>query len=81
MARGFLDEYRGRRSEDSEEMVSVRVRIEHQTPRALQVSPDGGDTVVWVPRDAVASIVPAGAGPGDTVTISIPERMAEERGL
>lgn len=82
MSRGFLDEFRGsNNSRDSEETVSVRVRVEHSTARAIQVSQDHGQSVVWIPRDSVVRAVPERWGPGDTVVFDIPEKLANEKEL
>lgn len=82
MSRGFLDEFRGSNNyRDSEDTVSVRVRVEHSTARAIQVSQDAGQSVVWIPRDAVVSAVPERWGPGDTVVFEIPEKLANEKEL
>lgn len=81
MVRGILDEYTNQPSRGDEETVEVRVRVEHKTGRALQVSQDGGQTVVWVPLSAIVRSVPEVYGPGDTIVIEVSERTAEQKEL
>lgn len=83
MARGFLSEYENFRptEEPQDQTVDVVVRVEHKTARALQVSQDRGQSTVWVPLSAVSRTVPAVFGPGDSVTLTIPEKMAEQKEL
>lgn len=85
MARGILDEYMGApRSEGHEQdarTVQVTVRVEHTTARAVQVSQDGGQTVVWIPREAILGQSIRNFGPGDTLRIDVTEKTAEDKGL
>jgi hypothetical protein len=82
VTRGILDDYMGKEDPlDGTDVVRVRVRIEHKTAKALQVSQDGGQTVVWLPISAVSHAEPSIYGPGDTVTLEIPERTAEQKEL
>lgn len=77
--RGFLSEYESDRGGDPS--VEVRVRVEHKTARAVQVSQDGGQTVVWVPLERIVRSQPERYGPGDTIIIEISERLAEQKEL
>lgn len=84
MSRGFLDEYKTTSSSkllDDEPDVEVDVRIEHTTRNAIQVSQDRGQTTCWIPRDAILRSSRNNFGPGDHVTITITEKMAEQKEL
>lgn len=61
-----------------EEWIDIDVRIEHKTQEAVLVS--DGDTAAWIPKSLVQNW-DEDWGPGDTVSIEVPTRVAEERGL
>lgn len=58
-------------------LVEVDVQVMHR--RAESVLVDDGDTEVWLPLSKIE--IDDDATDGDHTTISVPEWLAEERGL
>lgn len=58
--------------------VEVEVEIVHRTAGAVLVN--DGSREVWLPRDAIEEDVDE-FRPGETVTLTMSERLATEKGL
>lgn len=59
------------------DLVDISVVLVHQTERAVLVD-HGGDANVWLPRSAIEIEKDAN---GKTWTVTLPERLAQEKGL
>lgn len=60
--------------------IEVAVEIMGETDKALLVSDTGDrDDAVWIPKSQIE--YPDGSKRGDTVTIEMPEWLAEDKGL
>lgn len=59
------------------DLVDISVVLVHQTEKAVLVD-HGGDGNVWLPRSAIE--IEKGAN-GKTWTVTLPERLAQEKGL
>lgn len=58
-------------------LVDISVVLVHQTEKAVLVDA-GGDRNVWLPRSAIEIECDAN---GKTWTVTLPERLAMEKGL
>jgi len=59
------------------DLVDISVVLVHQTEKAVLVD-HGGDANVWLPRSAIEIEKDAN---GKTWTVTLPERLAQEKGL
>lgn len=59
-------------------MIDITVKIEKETPRAYLVS--DGAVKEWIPKSQIECTQTL-INEGDTVTIEIPEWLAEEKGF
>lgn len=65
------------RSPHHSDLVDISVVLVHQTERAVLVD-HGGDSNVWLPRSLIEIEKDAD---GKTWTVTLPERLAQEKGL
>jgi hypothetical protein len=81
MARGFLSDGPGPRSGGGgsykSDLIDISVTLVHQTEKAILVD-HGGDSNVWLPKAAVEIERDPN---GKTHTITLPQRLATEKGL
>lgn len=59
------------------DLIDISVVLVHQTEKAVLVD-HGGEANVWLPRSAIEI---EKDGNGKTWTITLPERLAAEKGL
>jgi hypothetical protein len=59
------------------DLVDISVVLVHQTDKAVLVD-HGGEANVWLPRSVIEIEKDAG---GKTWTVTLPERLAQEKGL
>ncbi len=59
------------------DLVDISVVLVHQTEKAVLVD-HGGDGNVWLPRSAIEIEKDSN---GKTWTVTLPERLAQEKGL
>lgn len=59
------------------DLVDISVVLVHQTEKAVLVD-HGGEASVWLPRSAIEI---ERDGNGKTWTVTLPERLAQEKGL
>lgn len=64
-------------SDHRSDLVDISVVLVHQTEKAVLVD-HGGDANVWLPRSAIEIEKDAN---GKTWTVTLPERLAMEKGL
>jgi hypothetical protein len=58
-------------------LIDISVVLVHQTDRAVLID-HGGDENVWLPKSAIEIERDAS---GKTWTVTLPERLAQEKGL
>lgn len=59
------------------DLVDIEVTVHHETEKAVLVSDDGDrKRAVWLPKSAIEI-----AGDGLRVTVTLPERLAIDKGL
>jgi hypothetical protein len=57
--------------------IEITAEIIHETDAALLLNDGTGET--WVPKSQIS--YPDGAGAGDTVEVTMPEWLAQDRGF
>lgn len=63
------------------DLVDLEMTLHHQTDRAVLVSDSGNPKdAVWIPK-SVCEIAPAGKPGSSIYTVTMPERIAIDRGL
>jgi hypothetical protein len=60
------------------DVIDLEGKIERETPFAVLFHTGDKDTAVWLPH---SQIKVDDTGPGDVITITIPEWLAEREGL